>query len=75
MNFYSFFLLAVLAVFAMAAPQRVIEKTTIIRGGPSFGRPGPSFARPPSPPFRGPAFQPGPGPQTTIVKTTVIRGG
>ncbi|EGT59312.1 CBN-FIP-5 protein [Caenorhabditis brenneri] len=78
MNFYSFILLAVLAVAALAAPQRVIEKTTIIRNGPGFGgRPGfggPGFNRgpPPPPPRFGPGFGRGP---TTIVKTTVIRPG
>ncbi|CAB3399845.1 unnamed protein product [Caenorhabditis bovis] len=56
MNTLSVVLLAVLAVFALAAPQRVIEKTTIIKtgGGPSFGR------GPVGPPPRG--FGPGPAP-------------
>ncbi|KAF1747091.1 hypothetical protein GCK72_023550 [Caenorhabditis remanei] len=84
MNFYSFFLLVVLAVAALAAPQRVIEKTTIIRGGgPGFGgRPGfgGGFNRgPPVPPprFGGPGFggRPGFGGPTTIVKQTIIRPG
>lgn len=57
-----------------AAPQRVIEKTTVIRGGGGgfggggFGRPAPF--RPPPPRF-GPSFG---RPQTTIVKQTIIRG-
>ncbi|CAS00397.1 Protein CBG27597 [Caenorhabditis briggsae] len=83
MNFYSVILLAVLAVAALAAPQRVIEKTTIIRnGGPGFGgRPGfggPGFNRGPS--FGGPGFNRGPGfggsvRGPTVIKQTIIRPG
>ncbi|CAI5454302.1 unnamed protein product [Caenorhabditis angaria] len=37
MNFYTIAIFAILAVVALAMPQRVIEKTTIIRNGPGFG--------------------------------------
>ncbi|CAB3399843.1 unnamed protein product [Caenorhabditis bovis] len=37
MNFYTVCVLAILAVAVMAAPQHIIEKTTIIRGGGGFG--------------------------------------
>uniref|UniRef100_A0A1I7U0S7 Uncharacterized protein n=1 Tax=Caenorhabditis tropicalis TaxID=1561998 RepID=A0A1I7U0S7_9PELO len=88
MNFYSFFLLAVLAVAALAAPQRVIEKTTIIRGGnpgfsgnsgfggrPGFGGPGFNRGPPPPPPRFGGNAGFGGRPQTTVIKQTIIRPG
>ncbi|VDO19805.1 unnamed protein product [Heligmosomoides polygyrus] len=64
MKIIAFLLLVVLA-FVSAVPQRtVIQKTVIVRPGPSFG-PGP-FGRPPPRPF---------GRPTVVQKTVVIRNG
>ncbi|CAB3399844.1 unnamed protein product [Caenorhabditis bovis] len=84
MNFLSFVLLLIAAVSTFAAPQ-FIQKTTVIHGGPGFGRPGfggPGFGRPGfggpgfgRPGFGGPAFgRPGFGGPTTVIKKTIIHG-